>query len=135
MANVTCPVFTFLIASFISATLSSKAASGLNIIHADNPCGIVLVGITITFTSSSRIVAVCCAVITILELFGSMITFLAFKFLIASFALINGIGQISPLASTVVIPVSSLPLFYRYALKVPEIIAVMFFIITVFTAL
>ena len=52
-------------------------------IHADNPWGIVFVGITITFTSSSKIVAVCCAVITILELFGRIITFFAFTSLTA----------------------------------------------------
>ena len=84
IANVTCPVLTLATASSISAILSSKDASGLYITHADKPCGIVFVGITITFTSSSKIVAVCWAVITILELFGKMITFLAFTSLTAA---------------------------------------------------
>ena len=84
IANVTCPVLTLATASSISAILSSNETSGLYITHADNPWGIVFVGITITLTSPSKIVAVCWAVITILELFGKIITFLAFTSLTAA---------------------------------------------------
>ena len=82
IAYVTSPDLTWSIASCISAKLSSMSTSGLNMIHALNPWGIVFVGST-WISLSSQTWHAWFAARTIFELFGRIIMWSAFTFPIA----------------------------------------------------